>query len=115
MEPTLAGPLFENLHSAGDDHVEDEVLQISGGGTLVPGRMDWGSCCRIPRGFGFFGDCYVTLFISIAGSCRGTGGDIGVHHTDITRCQWDRYCGGRMLSLCGINHGIAGGILYAGL
>ena len=25
MEPTLTGPLLENSHSAGDDHVEDEV------------------------------------------------------------------------------------------
>ena len=32
MEPTLTGPLLEGSHSAGDDHVEDEVLQISGAG-----------------------------------------------------------------------------------
>ena len=32
MEPTQAGPRLDNSHSAGGDHVEDEVLHISGAG-----------------------------------------------------------------------------------
>ena len=32
MEHTQAGPLLDNSHSAGGDHVKDEVLQISGAG-----------------------------------------------------------------------------------
>ena len=32
MEPTQTGPLLDNSHSAGGDHMEDELLQISGAG-----------------------------------------------------------------------------------
>ena len=32
MEPTQTGPLLDNSHSAGGDHVQEEVLQISGAG-----------------------------------------------------------------------------------
>ena len=115
MEPILTSPLLENSHSAGDDHVEDEVLHISGAGYWILDGWMGDHAVEFLVDSGSSGDRYVTLFISIAGSCRGTGGDIRVHHTDITRCQWDWYCGGRMLSLCGFIHGIAGGIPYSGL
>ena len=38
-----------------------------------------------------------------------------MHLKDITRCQWDRYRGVRMLSLCGIVHGIADGVPHTDL
>ena len=33
MESTQTGPLLDNSHSAGGDHVEEKVLQISGADT----------------------------------------------------------------------------------
>ena len=74
MQPTLTGHFLLEMITWRTRSYRYQVHRVRDTGSW----MDGWSCCRIPRGFGFFGDRYVTLFVSIAGSCRGTGGDIGV-------------------------------------
>ena len=65
FEPTQTGPLLDSADSAGGGPMEDDVLLISGAGHWF---LD-----------GWIGDHVVRLFVSIAGSCWSTGGDIGMH------------------------------------
>ena len=75
--------------------------------TLVPGGMDWRSFGGVPRGLGIVGYGYGRLSISDFGPCWSTSGSVRMHFKDTTRCQWDRYRGVRMFSLCGVVHWIA--------
>ena len=88
MEATHTGP-----DPVVDDHVDDDVLQISGAGHWFLEGWIGDHSVGVPRGFGIVGDSYVRLFVSDFGLCWSTGGDIGMHIKNIMPCQWDRYRG----------------------
>ena len=110
VETTQTGPLMDRPDTTDADHVDDTVLQISStghwflevwiGDHSVEFLVDSGSS--------------VTA-MSDSGSCRSTGGNVGMYFKDTALCKWNLYWSVGMFSLRGVIHGTADGVSHTRL
>ena len=102
MENTQIGPPLNHPETVNDDHVDGAVQQISGAGHwFLEGWID-------DHSVEFLVDSGSSVTaMSDFGLCWSTSGSFTMYFKDTLRCQWNRYRGVRMFSLCGFVHGIA--------